>query len=321
MEVPTYLKILWQDKWLLLFGMVVAAAVGILAGFTVGPDGLTSKATRTYSARTTLLVTSAQDTLYQAEIPAREIPEGYTAPQSIDLSNTAVIYAYLISGSNLQQDVLDAVGEVEPGVESISAVRRTTQPAGNERFPGNLRLPLIDVVAESNSPERAELLAETTTSVFLKHVRAEQDKRRLKADERVVIEVINVGRAEVASASNPYTPVVFTAGGIFVGFLVLVFAIHGLRTTWAKKEKKQHRRKRKGTQESAPAADAESVDNTEDVAATEVEDESSEASTADLAPDAGEEAGPSPDQPNEPSPDQERPVRRREAPGHRPTAD
>lgn len=230
MEIPAYLRILWNYKWLLLVGMIIAAGTGILAGFTVGPDGLTSKSIRSYAATTTLLVTSANDTNYQVEVPARPIPEGFTAPQSIDLSNTAVIYAYLISGSNLQSTVVERVRGMDREVESISALRRTTQPAGNERFPGNLRLPLLDVTAVSTSPERAELLASVTVDVFLEHVKAEQDKRKLKNADRVQIYVTNVGPAIMLEGSNPYTPVVFTAGGIFLGFIILAFSLHGWRT-------------------------------------------------------------------------------------------
>ncbi len=231
MEVPSYLKVLWHYLWLLILGLIVAIAAGIYTGYSLGPDGLESRAVRSYSATTTLLVTSAKDTLYQAEVPAQEIPRGYTAPQSIDLSNSAVIYAYIISGSGLRQTVIREVGAMDPLTESISAVRRTTQPGGNERFPGNLRLPVVDVIATSATPERASELSAVTTSTFLRHVRQQQDQRKLKENERVQIAVINVGDPVEAETSNPNTPVVFTAFGILVGVIALIFAIDGYRTS------------------------------------------------------------------------------------------
>lgn len=235
MTIPTYLKVLWRYKWLLTAGFVVAIVTGIFAGYSIGPAGLQSRTVSAYTASNTLLITSAQDTLYQAEVPAQEIPEGHTAPQSIDLSNTTVIYAYIIAGSGLRDRVTSQIGPIDPETESISAVRRTTQPSGDERFPGNLRIPVLDVVATAATPERAELLARVTTESFLAHVTEEQDKRGLDAADRVQVNVINAGPAVESDQSNPNIPVVFTAFGIMVAVIALVFAIDAFRTSRGRK--------------------------------------------------------------------------------------
>jgi hypothetical protein len=243
MEVPAYLKVLWAYKWLLLVGFVVALVAGFFAGYSVGPGGLMPRAVTSYTATNTIVVTSAKDTLYQAEVPAQKIREGYTAPQTIDLSNTAVIYAYIISGSKLRDTVAAQVGQLDPEIESVTAVRRTTQPGGNERFPGNVRLPVIDVIATAVTPERAETLATATTQAFFAYVTAEQDARHLSKDRRVNLQLTNVGLPLPVELANPNAPVVITAFGVLVAVIALIFAIHGIRTsrtrkraarTWAK---------------------------------------------------------------------------------------
>jgi hypothetical protein len=229
-EVPAYLKILWRYKWLLMGGLIVSLVAGFFAGYTFGPNGLRSRTVKSYSATTTLLVTSATDTLYQAEIPSQPRREGYTDSQSIDLSNTAVIYAYIISGSGLQDEVALQIGAIDPSTESISAVRRSTQPGGNERFPGNLRLPVIDIVSTAPTPERATEMTAATTSTFLAYVQTEQDKRQLQPQQRVQIRTLHVGTPLVALESNPNVPVVFTAFGLMVALIALIFALHAFRT-------------------------------------------------------------------------------------------
>jgi hypothetical protein len=231
MELPTYLRVIWAYKWLLLVGIVAAVAAGIFAGYTVGPAGLASRAVQSYTATTTLVVTSAKDPLYQAEVPAQKLRVGYTAPQTIDLSNSAVIYAYIISGSKLRETVAQQIGPLNPETESVTAVRRTTQPAGNERFPGNLRLPVIDVIATAVTTDRAKAIGAATTQAFLTYVKNEQDARHLSKDQRVRLEVTNVGDAVPVEVANPNAPVVFTAFGVLVAVLSLIFAIHGFRTS------------------------------------------------------------------------------------------
>ncbi len=307
MEIPGYLRVIWRYKWALLAGMLLAVTAGVFTGYSLGPDGLESRAVRSYTATTTLLLTSAKDTLYQAEIPAREIPEGYTAPQSIDLTNTAVIYAYIISGSGLRDTVMLKVGDIDPLTESISAVRRTTQPGGNERFPGNLRLPVIDIIATAATPDRANELTAATTASFLDYVKQEQDRRKLKEDERVQIAAINVGDAVEAETSNPNVPVVFTAFGVMVAVLALVFAIHGYRTSRQRKREADAAAIASGSdggedpEDSAGTAGSEAADPADPADAAESDQPSPEviedAATGDPAPAADA------DDPDDPGPD------------------
>ncbi|HEU4467399.1 MAG TPA: hypothetical protein VFR98_12805, partial [Agromyces sp.] len=110
METPKYLQVLWNYKWLLAFGLLVAIVAGFFAGFAIVNGQVESRAVRSFSAGTTVLVTSPSDTLYQAQVPGREIQEGITAPEPLDLSQSAQIYAYIVTGARIRDAVEAEVG-------------------------------------------------------------------------------------------------------------------------------------------------------------------------------------------------------------------
>ena len=112
MEVPKYLQILWSYKWLLLVGLVVAVVAAFLAGFTLR-DRRRSCRGRRARTRHRRPCSSEVDNqpLFQAEIPGQPIEQGTTAPMQQDLTSTAVVYAYLISGSEVQTAVEEIIGD------------------------------------------------------------------------------------------------------------------------------------------------------------------------------------------------------------------
>ena len=228
MEVPKYLQILWSYKWLLLVGLVVAVVAAFLAGFTWRGGEIVSRATSTYSASTTVLVGSDNQPLFQAEIPGQPIQQGTTAPIQQDLTSTAVVYAYLISGTEIQTSVEEIIGEFTDE-ESLTAVRRTTQPGGNEQFPGRLSLPILDVVGISTDPSRAEEISRTANTVFQGHVVAEQDASSLAPEQRVQLTTVNESDAVEGEGSNPAIPVVVTGLGVFLVFVALAFVLYNAK--------------------------------------------------------------------------------------------
>ena len=98
-ETPKYLQTLWSYKWLLAFGLIVAIVAAFFAGFTITNGQVESRAVKSYTAGTTVLVTSQTDTLYQAQIPAQPIEQGVSAPEPLDLSASTQIYAYIVAGA------------------------------------------------------------------------------------------------------------------------------------------------------------------------------------------------------------------------------
>ena len=277
METPKYLPVLWNYKWLLAFGLLVAIVAGFFAGFAIVNGQVESRAVRSFSAGTTVLVTSPSDTLYQAQVPGREIQEGVTAPEPLDLSQSAQIYAYIVTGARIRDAVEAEIGALDDDTETITAIRRTTQPAGDERFPGSLKLPVLEVVGTAATEARAEEISTAATAAFLTYVTDEQAAKQIAEENRVMLEVLKEGKAVEAETSNPAIPVVVTAVAVFLAFVALAFIIAGIRSDRAKRKAKAEAdgTPRRGRREADPA---ETVPGDEPVASAEPD--------ADATPDA-----------------------------------
>ena len=209
-ETPKYLQTLWSYKWLLAFGLIVAIIAAFFAGFTITNGQVESRAVKSYTAGTTVLVTSPTDTLYQAQIPSQPIEQGVSAPEPLDLSASTQIYAYIVAGARVKDAVEAEVGRLDDDTESITAIRRTTQPAGDERFPGGLKLPVLEVVGTAPTEDRAEEISRTATATFLGFVAAEQEAQQIAPENRVELEVLTEGAAVEGETSNPAIPIIIT---------------------------------------------------------------------------------------------------------------
>ena len=177
METPKYLQVLWNYKWLLLFGVVVAAVAAVFAGFTYVNGQLVPRAAQTWSASTEMLVTSDSAALFQAEVPGVPVQPGVTEPQFAKLSENALIYAYILAGDEIQEKVEASVGTLDPLTESITSLRRTTQPAGDERFPGRYELPVLEAVGTAATSARAEEISKAAAAAFVLYLTAQQDQQ------------------------------------------------------------------------------------------------------------------------------------------------
>ncbi|SFR88507.1 Capsular polysaccharide biosynthesis protein [Microbacterium sp. cf046] len=235
MEIPKYLQILWNSKWLLLIGILVAATAGFFAGFKIEGGEVVPRAEQTYNSSTTVMISSQTQPLYQAVIPGQPLVEGQTQPTDVDLTSKAIIYAYLVSGADMRSSVEDAVGQLDD-TEALTALRRTTQPGGDEAFPGRYSLPIIEVVGTSTIPDRAEAIATTATDSFLTQVVADQDEQQIPPTDRVVLTVINTTPPKAVEGSNPMIPVVVAFLGVFFLFVAAAFIIAGAKSSRAKKK-------------------------------------------------------------------------------------
>lgn len=262
METPKYLQTLWSYKWLLAFGLIVAIIAAFFAGFSITNGQIESRAVKTFSAGTTVLVTSPTDTLYQAQVPGQPVDPTITPPQQLDLAGAAQIYAYVVAGQTIEDQVVAEVGSLDEETESITAIRRTTQPAGDERFPGSLKLPVLEVVGTAATEQRAEDISAAATDAFLAYVLAEQDDQQIAPENRVQLEVLARGAAVEGDSSNPAIPIVITGVAVFLGFVALALILGGIRSGRERRQARARRRDRDA--EISPASDA--VDESADPA-------------------------------------------------------
>jgi hypothetical protein len=254
METPKYLQTLWSYKWLLAFGLVVAVVAAFFAGFSVTNGEIQSRAVKSYTASTTVLVTSPSDTLFQSQIPGATVEEGVSAPEPLDLAAATQIYAYLVSGMEIRGEVEETVGALDADGESITAIRRTTQPAGDERFPGSLKLPVLQIVGTAQTPDRAEELSATATDVFLGYVDDQQRAKQIAPEDQVELEVLVACDAVAGETSNAAIPIVATGFAVFLAFVALAFVLAAIRSGRA--SRKGPRRSRTGSPAGGDAAPA-----------------------------------------------------------------
>ncbi|GAA4183194.1 hypothetical protein GCM10022288_02200 [Gryllotalpicola kribbensis] len=226
MDVPHYLRVLWRYKWLLLVGLVVAAMAALVAGFTLVDGKLVSRTTQQYTAATTIMLGSSDQSIYTDQQVGPTQAPGQSVQQT-NLAQTAVVYAYLISGDTIRQQVEASLGAFGPD-DGLTAVSRTTQPAGSEQFPGKYTLPMINVVGESDSASRAEKISRTAAEQFQTYVLRQQNAAKVAAADRIQLTTITDGAAEAAEGSNPAIPIVITGAGVMLVFIALAFVLYNV---------------------------------------------------------------------------------------------
>ncbi|QEO10256.1 hypothetical protein [Protaetiibacter larvae] len=237
MDIPKYLQILWSSKWLLLVGLVVAVIAAFAAGYTISDGHLQSRTLPVYRATSTVLVGSASQPIFGSEIPGQTVAEGTTAPQARDLTQTAVVYAYIVAGSEIRAQVEEKIGALA-STESISAVRRTTQPGGDEQNPGRFSLPILDIAGFSTNPSRAEEISRTANDVFQQYVADEQSDAAIPVDSRVQLSTIDEAAAVNVSKSSSILPLMATGLAVFLAFVIAAFARWNVRENRARAKAK-----------------------------------------------------------------------------------
>lgn len=228
METPRYLQILWAHKVLLLLSLVLAAVAGLFAGFSVSSNGFTARTASSYSSTTTVLVQSPNSNPFSG---VTEVPNSTptTLAQTSDPAQLALIYAYLVTGDVVRRDVEAEVGTLRSD-ESISAVRRTTQPGGDERFPGRDQLPIIDIIGVAATPQRAESIANAARAAFFEYSMAQQVRAGISEGKRIRLEEVKGARTAQATGSNPFIPVLLGFVGALIFLLASIFVIDALQS-------------------------------------------------------------------------------------------
>jgi hypothetical protein len=215
---------------------------GFFAGFSLVDGAVVSRATKTYAASTNVLLTAPNPNFYQVEVPAvtQAVPldaKGNPVTQqlittqqaaTISLSNSAIILAYVASSDAITATVANDIGGFRDG-ESITAVRRTTQPNGDERFAGRLELPIIQIAGIAASPERAKLIAVSATAAFSALVAERQREGGIAEDIRLNLDELNAPVAHETGGSNAAIPSVVVGFGVFLLFIALALIVGIIR--------------------------------------------------------------------------------------------
>lgn len=242
MELPKYLQTLAAYKWLLLLGVVFAVLAGLASTFTVTDGQIDTRASKSYRAATTIMLSNPTRPIYQAQFRVTQAQPGLTT-ESRDLDSVATIYAYIISGTTVAGEVQSVIGPLQPG-EAIRASQRTTQPGADTSTQGRLSLPLIDVIGISTDPTRAVQISQAANEAFQRDATAEQDSLKLKAADRVNFMTLAEGGAVEQDGSNPAIPGLAAGLGVLVLFALAIFVIDNIRTSARRRSTRRSQRAR-----------------------------------------------------------------------------
>src|SRR5690554_699080 len=125
MDVGLFFKAVFRHKFLLVLGILASVGAALFSGFTLEKGTFDLRAEQEYSASTTVMLSNPTQSLFSSELPPRPLIEGQTPGDSRDLSETAVIYAYLVGSDTIRDLVVQQVGPLAED-ETISAIQRTT---------------------------------------------------------------------------------------------------------------------------------------------------------------------------------------------------
>ena len=133
-----YIRVLWRRKFLILLGTLLCALTAFVVTVTVPP---------VYQSRATLI-------LQPPQFPTKVTP----APLSVETVKTMLESDSI--ASKLRSQLLEKnVIQPDSPIEQIKDMLSVEIPAENE--------PLIDLVVESDSPEKAEIVANTWAEIFV----------------------------------------------------------------------------------------------------------------------------------------------------------
>ncbi|WP_150308253.1 hypothetical protein [Planctomonas psychrotolerans] len=219
--------------WLIVVGLVVALAAGYAAGYRVEDGSFEPRGTAAYSTQTTVLLTSPRVQPFQAVIPGQLLAENETSATANDLPRAALVFAYMVNGSELRAQVEAQVGEIDGPAESLTAVQRTTQPRDAEPagdVAGQIRFspPILAIESTATTPERSVEIANAAFAVLEQTVIGQQDAVALPPEQRISFDTLGTETLEVNSGDT-LVPSLVTGAAVFAAFLALILALNNAR--------------------------------------------------------------------------------------------
>ena len=228
MNLTTTMRVIGRHKGLLIVGILLAVLASFATAFRVETGTLAPRTIAEYQAPTQLLV-SDPTSVFSTKSAPQTVVDGQTPPASRDLSSATVVYAYLVSSGAIRDEVEAEIGKLGDN-ESISAFQRTTQPDSKTNT-GTYRLPILEIVGQAASKDRAEEISRTAAAVFQNFAAAQQEASSVPADTRVQLQVIREGDAAPVDGTNPALPIVAVGVGVLLAFIALIFAVDNARAT------------------------------------------------------------------------------------------
>jgi hypothetical protein len=188
MDLNLYVRVLWRFWWLVLAGLIVAAALAVLSVYRVdSTDGysLEYRQKEKWVSVATVLVTEPDFPLgravFEQDVPpvSSNLPKTFTpefAPSSrfIELAN---VYAELVTSDDVRRLILED-GPLPGAVQAVPLVATNGSDAS---------LPMVGVRGLAATPEAAVTVAQRASDAFRRYLKVEQSLGGIPPDQRVLL--------------------------------------------------------------------------------------------------------------------------------------
>jgi hypothetical protein len=226
--VNPYLRAARRFWWVLAFGLLLACLVAVLAVYRVEPGfppTLTAREQPTYTAGSRVLVTSGERPYFRVTVEkVVEAPASgdgdepgeilvNAAPDTNTLINAANLFPLLIESDQVAAVRRELVGPI-PGFITAQAVFAINTPG---RFEPS-RVPVIQILGNSDTPEAAARLATGTVEAFRTWIMRQQQGAKIKQRERILIQQIQAPKEIVSTGGTSMSMPVLAAFAILLAF-------------------------------------------------------------------------------------------------------
>jgi hypothetical protein len=229
MDFGLYLSVLWRFRALVVLGLLLTVGLAFLSFVRVewagGTPKLEPRASETWSSTAVLLVTekgfpwgvsSLQDpeALAQGRPPA---PNERLYSDPTRFQALAVLYSRFAVADAVRKQVAETAPR-----GSYTATPVKIEDGGNY-------LPMIGIVATSDSSAGARNVAKRATGAFQSYLERLQRDNQIPAERRVEVQVVNAASAgTLVSGRSPLKPLMIMLLGLALTF-GLAFALENLR--------------------------------------------------------------------------------------------
>jgi hypothetical protein len=212
MDLELYLRVIWRFRILVGVGFVLAVVLAVLSfarvSFAHGVPKLTYRQALTYEADSLLLVGQRQSSW-----------AGTSSADPSKYSGLATFYAQLVSSDTVQSLIARQLPASERRTVLVRAAASLPDPSVY-----NGVLPFIAIQGFAEHPGNAIDASLTGANVFMRYVAAQQARAGVRADHRVVVDLVKrptqvrvvVPRKKTGPIAVFLTIMIATLGAAFV---------------------------------------------------------------------------------------------------------
>jgi len=226
-----YARVLWRFRVLVVVGFLLATALGILSIVKVSSDGVTYRQKQLWSTDLRLLVTQKgfpEGRLYaQQPSPTGETPEttgdGTPVADPGRFNTLAILYAELATSDPVRKLMARdaALRRLITRGQIIATPLRDDQ--------SGVLLPLIDLVAISESPRGAQDMALGSAKALNTYISGQQRANKVPLADRVVVQTIVQPRRVQLFQPRSKTMAIVVFLGVMFATVGLAFVLENAR--------------------------------------------------------------------------------------------